>query len=203
MKHVQDKVQAKQAVQQADRAGAEDLANRQPYVAPQREPNYVYRSRDIGEQGVPANENSHAQLTSSEDQARLYTQPGQRDAVTGKPQELVRVDLNKLRPSDYSTKKMDEGVNWHKLKRDVPEELVEKMPVDYHAIGKQQGLDFRGVQKGVEGHPGLAIFQDPQSGTSVAVRLDEWSPAKLAEHVAQARQRMAGTSNKPSLLGKQ
>ena len=168
-----------------------------------QKPNYVYRSRDIGEQGVPANEDSHAQLTSSEDQARLYTQPGQRDAVTGKPQELVRVDLNKLRPSDYSTKKMDEGVNWHKLKRDVPEELVEKMPVDYHAIGKQQGVQFRGVQKGVEGHPGLAIFQDPQSGTSVAVRLDEWSPAKLAEHVAQARQRMAGTSNKPSLLGKQ
>ena len=175
----------------------------QKFVNPEREPNYAYRSRDIGEQGVPANENSHAQLTSSEDQARLYTQPGQRDQVTGKPQELVRVDLNKLRPSDYSTKKMDEGVNWHKIKRDVPEELVEKMPVDYHAIGKQQGVDFRGVQKGYGVTSDVAVFQDPQSGTSVGVPLEKWSPKTLAEHIAQARQRMAGTSNKPSLLGKQ
>jgi len=98
------------------------------YIPTQAEPNYAYRSRDVGEQGIPANEDSHAQLTSSENQAHLYAQDGQRNAETGKPQEVVRVDMNKIRPSDYITKKQDGDISWHKLNRDIPEELVEKMP---------------------------------------------------------------------------
>jgi hypothetical protein len=63
---------------------------------------------------------------------------------------------------------------------------------DYKAVGDKAGVQFRGVQKGVEGaHPGLAMFQDPQSGTSVAVKLDQWSPEKLQEHIDDARARMA------------
>jgi len=61
----------------------------------------------------------------------------------------------------------------------------------FEAAAKTHGVEFRGIQKGVEGeHPGLAIFQDPKSGTSVGVRLDEWHPDKLGEHVTKARERM-------------
>ena len=63
---------------------------------------------------------------------------------------------------------------------------------DYAGAAKNAGVEFRGVQKGIEGaHPGLAIFQDSKSGTSVAVRLNEWSPQKLQEHIDDARLRMA------------
>ena len=66
---------------------------------------------------------------------------------------------------------------------------------EYQSAAEKSGVEFRGVQKGLEGaHPGLAIFQDPQSGTSVAVRLNEWSPEKLQEHIDAARERMAGTA---------
>jgi hypothetical protein len=62
-------------------------------------------------------------------------------------------------------------------------------------------VEYRGIQKpilddtGKVLHPGVAMFQDPKSGTSVAVRLDEWTPAKLHEHVEAARERMKGTPN--------
>ena len=70
---------------------------------------------------------------------------------------------------------------------------------DYKGIGEVTGVEFRGVQKGIEGaHPGLAIYQDPKSGTSVAVKLDEFSPKKLQEHVDLARERMNGTAQKKS-----
>lgn len=75
----------------------------------------------------------------------------------------------------------------------VPVRIVKPpAPTDYAAAAKDAGVEFRGVQKGVEGlHPGLAIFQDPKSGTSVAVKLDQWSPEKLQEHIDLARERMA------------
>lgn len=65
---------------------------------------------------------------------------------------------------------------------------------EYKSAADKTGVEFRGVQEGVPGaHPGLAIFQDPKSGTSVAVRLNEWSPEKLQEHIDTARKRMEGT----------
>jgi hypothetical protein len=74
------------------------------------------------------------------------------------------------------------------LKVDEPREIPNH---EYENAGAEQGVQFRGIQKGIEGaHPGLAIFQDPQSGTSVAVRLDQWSPEKLKDHVDAARERM-------------
>jgi hypothetical protein len=71
---------------------------------------------------------------------------------------------------------------------------------NYAEAAKSAGVEFRGVQKGMEGlHPGLAMFQDPKSGTSVGVRLDEWSPDKLQEHIDAARERMAPkTAVKPA-----
>ncbi len=63
---------------------------------------------------------------------------------------------------------------------------------DYKAIGDKAGIEFRGLQKPIEGvHPGLAYYQDPQSGTSIGVRLDEFSPEKVQEHLDAARKRMA------------
>jgi hypothetical protein len=63
---------------------------------------------------------------------------------------------------------------------------------DYKSAAEKAGVEFRGVQEGLPGkHPGLAIFQDPESKTSVAVKLDEWSPEKLQEHIDAARERMA------------
>lgn len=76
----------------------------------------------------------------------------------------------------------------------TPEKTAEVKAPDYKGLGDKAGVEFRGVQKGMEGvHPGLAIYQDPQSGTSIAVKLDQFSPEKLQEHVDLARERMAGT----------
>lgn len=62
---------------------------------------------------------------------------------------------------------------------------------DYRSIGQQLGIEHRGNMAGVEGvHPGLAIYQDPVSGTSIAVKLDQFSPEKLKEHLDAARERM-------------
>lgn len=77
--------------------------------------------------------------------------------------------------------------------------FVKPTAPDYAGAAKNAGVEFRGVQKGIEGaHPGLAIFQDPKSGTSVAVRLNEWSPQKLQEHIDDARLRMAPKAEVPA-----
>jgi hypothetical protein len=74
-------------------------------------------------------------------------------------------------------------------------------PEEYSQSAKYNGVEYRGIQKpilddtGKVLHPGVAMFQDPKSGTSVGVRLDEWTPAKLHEHVEAARERMKGTPN--------
>lgn len=67
-------------------------------------------------------------------------------------------------------------------------------------LAREMGIEYRGLQKGVpeKGVPGTHVFQDPQSGTSVAVKENEWSPEKLQEQVAAARERM--TSQKGELI---
>ena len=61
----------------------------------------------------------------------------------------------------------------------------------FKKAAKNSGVEYRGIQEGVPGvHPGVAIFQDPQSGTSVALRLDQWSPDKLLSKLRAARESM-------------
>ena len=87
-------------------------------------PNFVYRSRDVGEQGVPSA--SASQATASKDEARSYVQS--RGNTTGKPQELVRIDLNKLTPEDYKKATGPNGADWIKFNKDLPEDAVEPLP---------------------------------------------------------------------------
>ncbi len=58
------------------------------------------------------------------------------------------------------------------------------------AKARELGATFNGIQEGGAGHPGLALFTDGKTKTTVGVRLDELTPAKLEEHVAAARERM-------------
>lgn len=106
-------------------------------VEPTETPRYVYRTRDVGEEGVPTA--GHAQATTSEEQARSYISG--RESVQGKPQEVVRVDLNKLSPEDYETKPHPSGTDWIKFNKPLPESAVERMPqqVASHADTMAQG----------------------------------------------------------------
>lgn len=92
-------------------------------------PNYAYRVRDVGETGVPSQ--SHSQATMSEGEARSYIDS--RGTLTGKPQELVKIDLNKIPPDQYSKMSGPNGHDWIKFNSDVPESFVEnagqKVPI--------------------------------------------------------------------------
>lgn len=86
--------------------------------------NIAYRTRDVGEQGVPSK--SHSQATMSEDEARKYMASRQK-VQNGKPQELVRVDLSKLKPGDFVRMAGPNGNDWIKFARDLNESEVEKV----------------------------------------------------------------------------
>lgn len=84
-------------------------------------PQYAYRARDIGEDGIPSE--SHSQATVSEDEARGYLES--RGNLTGRPQELVRVDLN---DAPHQRMTGPNGNDWIKFTKDVPEEKVDTLP---------------------------------------------------------------------------
>ena len=113
----------------------EDAAKTAPIEAAP-EPNYAYRSRDAGEAGVPkAHAQSHGQATNDLSQAKTYAEPGQRGAVGGgveKPQEVVRVDLNKLKPEDYKTRTSG-GKSWTDFNRPLAEDEVTKVTPELEA----------------------------------------------------------------------
>ncbi len=92
--------------------------------APAPAPRYAFRARDVGEQGVPSQ--SPSQATMSEGEARGYMQS--RSEIQGKPQQLVRVNLSQLDPSDYQETPGPRGNSWIKFNRDLPESSVEPMP---------------------------------------------------------------------------
>ena len=81
---------------------------------------YAYRSRDIGEIGIP--KGGYA-ATASEEEARSYL--GDREKVTGKPQELVRVPLEKA--GEHERAAGPRGNDWFKFNKNVPEEHVERV----------------------------------------------------------------------------
>lgn len=85
--------------------------------------NYAYRVRDVGEEGIPLR-NSHAQATTSADEAGRYVES--RGSVQGKPQELVRVNLDKLGKGDYELVKGPNGSKWVRFAKEVPESAIER-----------------------------------------------------------------------------
>ena len=104
-----------------------DLAKQIP--APET---YAYRSRSVGEKGIPANADSHAQLTLSENEARRYAEG--REAVTGQPQEIVKVPVSKLPKHTVLAGPNDSP--WIKLHEPVEEQAVE--PVK-QTVGTAEG----------------------------------------------------------------
>lgn len=85
-------------------------------------PKYVYRARSIGEEGIPKTTGS-ASATNSKAEATTYL--AGREAFEGKPQELVRIDLNKLDSQDYTSRPHPNGSQWYIFHKDIPEDAVE------------------------------------------------------------------------------
>jgi hypothetical protein len=81
---------------------------------------YVYRARDVGEEGVPLT-NEHASATSDAAQAKQYAKAGQRSQQAG---QVVRIDLSKLSPKDYVVKQHPDGPLWIQFTRPLTESEV-------------------------------------------------------------------------------
>lgn len=92
-------------------------------------PQYIYRVRNLGETGLSPRASSHAEATTSLDQARAML--AGRESVEGVPQELVKIDTTKLDPKQYEFRAFGNdkrGPDWIKFKSDVPEDAIS--PVD-------------------------------------------------------------------------
>jgi hypothetical protein len=64
----------------------------------------------------------------------------------------------------------------------------------YADAGKKLGIEYRGVigaDMGL-GDKAAVIYQDPESKTSIGVKVGEWSPERVEEKLRDARARMAG-----------
>lgn len=117
-----DPAQAFKARYDAVKAAAESKANAVPGDTPQ----IAYRVRDAGETGIMPK--GHAQATTDLEQAQSYV-PGRGQAQNA-AQELVKVDLSKLDPSEYSIVPGPGGKQWVKFKGPVPESYISKVGVD-------------------------------------------------------------------------
>lgn len=151
-------------------------------------PRYAYRSRDVGEVGVPAEALSHAQATLSPDEAKMYTE--HRGKTTGKPQELVRFDLNKIDPEHYSAKAGPSGSDWVKLHRPLEESEIEKIvPKESVKVAPKEtspkdvvekaGLIYKGeVSRG----SGVHMFEHPDHpGKTAALNEHQITPENVKE----------------------
>jgi hypothetical protein len=107
-KNVAGKLSVK-PLQEPLQAGINDIIRQavkdtKPEPAP--EPNYVYRARDVGESGVPkAHPQSHGQAADNLAQADTYAGPngrGESGAGESRPQEVIRINKNRLKPEDYT-----------------------------------------------------------------------------------------------------
>jgi hypothetical protein len=92
-----------------------------PDVPATHQPQYAYRVRDVGEEGVPAGQNVPAHATTTLEDAQRIA-PG-RAEVTGKPQEIVKVPLTN--PDNYTRIPREGQPDWIKFKKPVPESVVE------------------------------------------------------------------------------
>lgn len=85
------------------------------------EPQWAYRTRDVGEAGVPADARSPAHATSSFEQAQRFAE----SRNPGKPQEIVRFNTNSLKPGELSAQPFSDSVDWYRLHRPLAESEVE------------------------------------------------------------------------------
>jgi hypothetical protein len=87
----------------------------------------AYRSRDVGEQGIPADPRSHAHATTDlEDLQRLA--PG-RESITGKPQEFIKVDHAKMTEgTDFVRVHRPGQADWIRYLKPVPESAISILP---------------------------------------------------------------------------
>lgn len=85
------------------------------------EPQWAYRTRDVGEAGVPADARSPAHATSSFEQAQRFAE----SRNPGKPQEIVRFNTNSLKPGELSAQPFSDSVDWYRLHRPLTESEVE------------------------------------------------------------------------------
>ena len=83
-------------------------------------PRFAYRVRDTGEQGVPSA--GHAQASMSEADVRRMA-PSRTDA----PQEVVKVDLDRLMPDDFTIYPRKGESPWVKFNRGMAESDVERV----------------------------------------------------------------------------
>lgn len=90
----------------------------------QGESDFAYRSRDIGEKGVPADQRSHAHATT--DLGDLQQLAPGRASITGKGQEFVRTDLSKLTEGkDYVRMQRAGQPDWIRFLRPLDEGEIE------------------------------------------------------------------------------
>jgi hypothetical protein len=83
----------------------------------------VYRSRSIGEEGIPYRPAGHAQATASQAEAESMM-PGRED-IEGQPQELISTDLSQA--PGFSARPGPNGPNWFKFHGEVPESAVTRI----------------------------------------------------------------------------
>jgi hypothetical protein len=119
-----------------------DLLQRSLDQATSSKPNYVYRARDADETGVPLQPNSRAQATSDLQQAMGFAEPGQRSGDWG---QVVRIDLNKLKPSDYVIHPHPDGMQWVQFKRPLSESEV--TPFAGKGVGAKQNVGSNQVNQ--------------------------------------------------------
>lgn len=93
----------------------------------QSESDFAFRSRDVGENGIPADPRSHAHATADLDELQRLA-PG-RESITGKPQEFVKVDLSKMEEGkDFARMHRPGQSDWIRFLRPLDEGEIEKLP---------------------------------------------------------------------------
>jgi hypothetical protein len=113
----------------------------------------AFRSRSVGERGIPFNQQSPAQASLSETEARSIM-PG-REQVTGEPQELIGLDLDQA--PGFSTKPGPRGADWVKFHGEVPEAAIKPISatkssaITEEQLGQQlnDALGGRPLERGV------------------------------------------------------
>lgn len=193
---------ARTAAERSDPFGYLEQANR-PTENVDAEPHYAYRARNAGQKGIPSDQNEHAHATTSEPQA-WHLAPSRTEA----PQEMVRVDLNKLAPADYELKRHPSGMDWVKFRRPIGEHEIDKVEpvteVDRTAAEKATPE----VAREVEGRPveELAMragLSDEEAAKGVKdVRADGMREARSPEATAVKRAALQAMIEQHAMAGR-
>lgn len=72
----------------------------------------------------------------------------------------------------------------------MDDKSLKMMKAEGPSFGEKLGIKYLGLMENVPGKPGAVLYQDPVSGTSVAVKTSEWSLNKLMQKLEKARNDM-------------